>query len=276
MRKENKKFHVRVSQRRLTNAMEKFEQTLTTKNVTKSKNIGFRINKSIIHTYSQEKIGFNYFYCKRKVLEDGVTTVPLDIVVSPWEEKVLLVDDIHNPLSNLYQCKLTYDGFSFCSSEHLYFYLISTDAKKYDLCNRILDEMDPFDLEILMEEFNKSHQKEDDRERIMRFAILHKFTQNQEFRKKLRECSNSYIAYKQSSLSKEDISFWGVTTSSSLVLVLSPSSLSGNNLLGKILMDYSKKNRLYNVIFFSCNKTLKYEIRNFIGYIVYTIILLVI
>ena len=167
--------------------------------------------------------------------------MPLDIVVSPWEEKVLLVDDIHNPLSNLYQCKLTYDGFSFCSSEHLYFYLISKDAKKYDLCNRILDEMDPFDLEILMEEFNKSHQKEDDRERIMRFAILHKFTQNQEFRKKLRECSNSYIAYKQSSLSKQDISFWGVTTSSSLVLVLSSSSLSGNNLLGKILMDYSKK-----------------------------------
>ena len=215
--------------------MEKFEQTLTSKNVTKSKNIGFRINKSIIHTYSQEKIGFNYFYCKRKVLEDGVTTEPLDITVSPWEEKVLLVDDIHNPLSNLYQCKLTYDGFSFCSSEH------AKRCKKYDLCNRILDEIDPFDLEILMEDFNKSYQKEDDRERIMRFAILHKFTQNQEFRKKLRECSNSYIAYKQSSLSKQDIYFWGVTTSSSLVLVLSPASLSGNNLLGKNLMDYSKK-----------------------------------
>ena len=75
----------------------------------------------------------------------------------------------------------------------------------------------------------------------MRFAILQKFTQNQKFREKLRECSNDYIAYKQSSLSKQDISFWGVTTSSRLVLVLNPSSLSGNNMLGKILMDYSKK-----------------------------------
>ena len=102
--------------------MEKFEQTLTSKNVTKSKNIGFRINKSNIHTYSQEKIGFNYFYCKRKVLEDGVTTEPLDITVSPWEEKIVLVDDIHNPLSNLYRCKLSYDGFCFHSSEHLYFF----------------------------------------------------------------------------------------------------------------------------------------------------------
>ena len=241
MRKENKKFHVRVSQKTLTNAMEKFEQTLTSKNVTKSKNIGFRINKSIIHTYSQEKIGFNYFYCKRKVLEDGVTTEPLDITVSPWEEKIVLVDDIHNPLSNLYQCKLSYDGFCFHSSEHLYFFLISKDAKQYELTNQVLDESDPFELEILMKDFNKSFQKADDRERIVRFAILQKFTQNQKFRKKLRECSNDYIAYKQSSLSKEDISFWGVTTSSSLVPVLKTSSLSGNNLLGKILMDYSKK-----------------------------------
>ena len=109
------------------------------------------------------------------------------------------------------------------------------------MANQVLNEADPFDLEVLMKDFNKSYQKADDRERIMRFAILQKFTQNQKFREKLRECSNDYIAYKQSSLSKQDISFWGVTTSSRLVLVLNPSSLSGNNMLGKILMDYSKK-----------------------------------
>ena len=111
-----------VSKKTLTNAMEKFEETLKSKNVIRSKNIGFRMNKSVIYTYSQEKIGFNYFYCKRKVLEDGINTEPLDIVVSPWDEKIVLVDDIHNPLSNLYQCKLSYDDFFFCSSEHLYFF----------------------------------------------------------------------------------------------------------------------------------------------------------
>ena len=85
-----------------------------------SKNICFRLNKSIIHTYSQEKIGFNCFYYKRKVLQYGVTTEPLDIIVSPWEEKIFVViDDIQNPLSNLYQCKLSYDSFCFCSPEHL-------------------------------------------------------------------------------------------------------------------------------------------------------------
>ena len=121
------------------------------------------------------------------------------------------------------------------------FFLISKDAKKYELSNQILDEIDPFELEILMEDFSKNYQKEDDRERIMRFAILQKFIQNREFREKLKDCSDSYIVYKQSTLSKQDISFWGVTTPSRLVLVLKSSSLSGNNLLGKILMDYSKK-----------------------------------
>ena len=43
-----------VSKKALANAMEKFEKTLTTRNVTTSKNIGFRIHKSIIHSYSQE------------------------------------------------------------------------------------------------------------------------------------------------------------------------------------------------------------------------------
>ena len=30
-------------------------------------------------TYTQTKQGLNYFYCKRIVLEDGITTIPLDI-----------------------------------------------------------------------------------------------------------------------------------------------------------------------------------------------------
>ena len=30
-------------------------------------------------TYTQTKLGLNYFYCKREVLEDGITTIPLNI-----------------------------------------------------------------------------------------------------------------------------------------------------------------------------------------------------
>ena len=132
-------------------------------------------------------------------------------------------------------------AFAFVHQNIFNFFLLLRDAKKYELCNQILDETDPFQLEILMEDFNESYQKEDDRKRIMRFAILQKFNQNQEFKEKLKEYSNSYIAYKQNTISRKDISFWGVTTCSNLIIVLKSSSLSGNNLLGKILMDYSKK-----------------------------------
>lgn len=32
-----------------------------------------------MYTYTQVRDAFSYFYPKRKVLEDGVTTIPLDI-----------------------------------------------------------------------------------------------------------------------------------------------------------------------------------------------------
>jgi hypothetical protein len=40
-------------------------------------------------TYTQEKQAYTYFYCKRRVLGDGIHTVPLDIVVSPVSRQEL-------------------------------------------------------------------------------------------------------------------------------------------------------------------------------------------
>ena len=42
-------------------------------------NKGFRLKDNAMYTYIQEKCAFSYFYPKRKVLDDGVTTRPLDI-----------------------------------------------------------------------------------------------------------------------------------------------------------------------------------------------------
>ena len=42
-------------------------------------NRGFRTVGSTMYTYSQNRHGLSYFYPKRKVLEDGVTTTYLDI-----------------------------------------------------------------------------------------------------------------------------------------------------------------------------------------------------
>jgi hypothetical protein len=51
-----------------------FEQTSVS-----GENRGFVIKQHEVYTYHQLRTGLSAFYCKRKVLEDGVTTVPLDI-----------------------------------------------------------------------------------------------------------------------------------------------------------------------------------------------------
>ena len=40
-----------------------------------------RTKQGFSYTYQQIRDGFAYFYPRRKVLEDGVTTMPLDIPV---------------------------------------------------------------------------------------------------------------------------------------------------------------------------------------------------
>ena len=42
-------------------------------------NAGFIMDGLETRTYTQVKKGLNYFYCKRKVLADGVSTTHLDI-----------------------------------------------------------------------------------------------------------------------------------------------------------------------------------------------------
>lgn len=64
-----------------TNAVKKenYLRVLRTGISEEGENRGFRIVNNKVLTYSQFKTGFNYFYPKRIVLEDGITTIPLEI-----------------------------------------------------------------------------------------------------------------------------------------------------------------------------------------------------
>ena len=91
-----------ISKKQLVDPMNKFQQTLNEKVINSSTNTGFRLRGSKIYTYSQEKIGFNYFYCKVVVDNDSVSTRPLDMVLCPWEEDVVLVEKIQSYFSNIF------------------------------------------------------------------------------------------------------------------------------------------------------------------------------
>jgi hypothetical protein len=64
-----------------------FRRVLTTQTPGQGLNRGFRARDNGISTYDQKRNGFSYFYCKRKVLADGVTTVPLDLELCPIPAK---------------------------------------------------------------------------------------------------------------------------------------------------------------------------------------------
>ena len=69
-----------VQQKRNHLAREHFLDVLTTKEPKMVENAGFIRNKEgIIQTYTQYKKGMTFFYAKRKVLPDNVSTTHLDI-----------------------------------------------------------------------------------------------------------------------------------------------------------------------------------------------------
>ena len=49
-----------------------------------SVNRDFRAKDNTMFTYNRQRVGFNYFYCKQKVKNDGIHTSPLDLVLSPF------------------------------------------------------------------------------------------------------------------------------------------------------------------------------------------------
>ena len=58
---------------------DKYLDVLLSKRSGSGVNRGFRVLNNTMCTYVQHKNAFTYFYLKRKVLEDGVSTIPLDI-----------------------------------------------------------------------------------------------------------------------------------------------------------------------------------------------------
>ena len=84
---------------------------------------------------------------------------------------------------------------------------------------------------------NKDH---DIIERTMRFSILIKLNQCSLFYEKLSKMAGSLIYYKQVNLKRDLAGYLGVMTKSSLLKVLSSDNVSGENIVGKIMMDLLK------------------------------------
>lgn len=72
-----------ISKRRVRAPMTTFKHVLSSQKPGSAVNKGFRAHKNGIFTYEQERCGFSYLYCKRRVLENGIDTEPLDLELCP-------------------------------------------------------------------------------------------------------------------------------------------------------------------------------------------------
>ena len=68
-----------VNKKRNSINKDKYLKVLMTGEPESGENRGFRVVKNRVLTYAQFRLGFSYFYPKREVLADGISTVPLDI-----------------------------------------------------------------------------------------------------------------------------------------------------------------------------------------------------
>ena len=68
-----------VNKKNNTINKDKYLKVLMTGEPESGENRGFRVVKNKVLTYSQFRLGFSYFYPKRQVLSDGISTIPLDI-----------------------------------------------------------------------------------------------------------------------------------------------------------------------------------------------------
>ena len=103
--------------------------------IQKSLNRGFRVKDNNIFTYSQNRIGFNYFYCKGEVESDGIHTKPLNIILNPWsfENRYIFYEYQENPLSLSYSFKVTHQNTEFKNIEqfvHYKFCLFHNEQEK--------------------------------------------------------------------------------------------------------------------------------------------------
>ena len=84
-----------ISKKTVVAPLTTFRQVMKTQKPGSGTNIGFRARNNTMYTYQQKRSGFSYFYCKRRVLNDGRSTMPLDMELCParHDEEPMQVDE---------------------------------------------------------------------------------------------------------------------------------------------------------------------------------------
>ena len=146
-------------------------------------------------TYNQVRKGFNYFYVKRKVLPDGINTVPLTMTLSPWEDyNVLVLNASRDCLSNDYQSAIFKHGIVFKTCTQLFMYEMAVYHDAPRLAADMLKARDGRKMMNIAKSLKVKPSWYADRERIMQDVVRLKIDNiKQRVVLELRECGTRQI-----------------------------------------------------------------------------------
>ena len=125
------------------------------------------------------------------------------MTLSPWESSNLVVEKSEHPFSNLYFCEINIEGTIYHSSEQVFYLILAKFYNQPDLANNIFKSEDPYQIQS----FVKNHNRLFDNyleERIMRFVIMQKFQQVEDFREELFNARDKCIIYKQINMDRNE------------------------------------------------------------------------
>ena len=137
----------------------------------------------------------------------------------------------HAYLSNMYPCKIMFEGVEYRSSEHLYYVEMAKHHNRLDLVNKLTKAKDGYACKRLAREIDIADDWEEIKLNIMCKVINLKFDQNDGLRDKLlATIGHLYEATKGDSFS--------CGMSLAQVKDISQETITGANHLGKILVEY--------------------------------------
>ena len=184
-----------INRSALVDPRDTFMAALVDKEIGSARNVGFRARQGGIMTYNQVRKGFNYFYVKRKVLPDGINTVPLTMTLSPWEDyNVLVLNASRDCLSNDYQSAIFKHGIVFKTCTQLFMYEMAVYHDAPRLAVDMLKARDGRKMMNIAKSLKVKPSWYADRERIMQDVVRLKIDNiKQRVVLELRECGTRQI-----------------------------------------------------------------------------------
>ena len=112
-----------INKSALQDPYDMYRRALFEKKSSSVANVGFRAHSNTMMSYTQRRTGFTYLYIKREIQEDGISTLPLQIVLNPWEKlNVLVLNAQSDCLSIEYQALMEKHGKLFTCALQLFLY----------------------------------------------------------------------------------------------------------------------------------------------------------